>query len=67
MLITAIYKAALVSLSHALSPINFLSKVFKYPINERPYLIFSVGYPQNPIYVLDIYRKDLKKVSDFYL
>jgi len=67
MLITAIHKAGLVTLTHTPSPMNFLSKVLKRPANERPCLLLPVGYPQNPVYVPDIHRKDLKKVSDFYL
>lgn len=67
MLITAIHKAGLVTLTHPPSPMNFLSKVLKRPANERPYLLLPVGYPQNPVYVPNIHRKDLKKVSDFYL
>lgn len=67
MLITAIHKAGLVTLTHTPSPMNFLSKVLKRPANERPYLLLPVGYPQNPVYVPDIHRKKIEEVSDFYL
>lgn len=67
MLIMAIHKAGLVTLTHTPSPMNFLSKVLKRPANERPYLLLPVGYPQNPVYVPDIHRKKIEEVSDFYL
>lgn len=67
MLITAIHKAGLVTLTHTPSPMNFLSKVLKRPANERPYLLLPVGYPQNPVFVPDIHRKKIEEVSGFYL
>lgn len=65
MLITAINKAGLVTLTHTPSSMNFLSKVLRRLAHERSYLLLLVGYPQNSVYVPDIYQKDLKKVSDF--
>lgn len=66
MLISAIYNAGLVTLTHTPSPMNFLSKILNRPANERPFLLLPVGYPKVPIYVPDIKRKGLDEISEFY-
>lgn len=66
MLISAIHKAGLVTLTHTPSPMNFLAKVLDRPVNERAYLLLPVGYPKTPAYVPDIERKGLEEVAVFY-
>ncbi|WP_276166754.1 nitroreductase family protein [Zobellia alginiliquefaciens] len=66
MLITAIHKAGLVTLTHTPSPMNFLAKLLNRPSNERAYLLLPVGYPKSPTYVPDIKRKPLDEVAEFY-
>ena len=66
MLITAIHKAGLVTLTHTPSPMNFLTKLLNRPSNERAYLLLPVGYPKEPVYVPDIHRKKLEEVVEFY-
>ena len=66
MMISAIQNAGLVTLTHAPSPMNFLSKILNRPSNERAFLLLPVGYPKFPTYVPDIKRKALKKVSAYY-
>ncbi len=66
MLITAIHNAGLVTLTHTPSPMNFLSKILERPENERPYLLLPVGYPKPEVYVPDLRRKELEKISVFY-
>lgn len=66
MLISAIHKAGLVTLTHTPSPMNFLAKVLDRPTNERAYLLLPVGYPKDPAYVPDIERKGLDEVAVFY-
>ncbi|MBL4625476.1 MAG: nitroreductase family protein, partial [Flavobacteriales bacterium] len=44
-LITAIYNAGLVTLTHTPSPMNFLAKVLNRPENERAFSLLPVGYP----------------------
>ena len=41
-LITAIHKAGLVTLTHTPSPMNFLHKILDRPENERPFLLHFV-------------------------
>ncbi|WP_242093812.1 nitroreductase family protein [Aestuariivivens sediminicola] len=67
MLITAIHKAGLVTLTHTPSPMHFLTQLLDRPSNERAFLLLPVGYPKDPVYVPDIQRKPLNKVAQFYL
>ncbi|MEQ9229206.1 MAG: nitroreductase family protein, partial [Cyclobacteriaceae bacterium] len=66
MLISAIHKAGLVTLTHTPSPMNFLTKILERPENERPFLLLPVGYPEDEVYVPDLERKPLEDVSVFY-
>ncbi len=66
MLLTAIHRAGLVSLTHTPSPMNFLSKVLNRPENEKPFLLIPVGYPADDAEVPDIQRKPLEDISVFY-
>ena len=66
MLIAAIHKAGLVTLTHTPSPMNFLAKLLERPANERAFLLLPVGYAKEPVYVPDIIRKSLEEVSVFY-
>ncbi|MBL4653163.1 MAG: nitroreductase family protein [Flavobacteriales bacterium] len=65
-LITAIYNAGLVTLTHTPSPMNFLAKVLNRPENERAFLLLPVGYPEKGATVPDLDRKSLKKVAEYY-
>lgn len=65
-LITAIHNAGLVTLTHTPSPMNFLTKMLDRPSNERAYLLLPIGYPKQPAYVPNIYRKPLEDVTVFY-
>ena len=66
LLITAIHKVGLVTLTHTPSPMNFLTKLLNRPDNERPFLLLPVGYAKQPVYVPDIKRKSLDDVTVFY-
>ena len=66
MVISAIHKAGLVTLTHTPSPMNFLTKILNRPDNERPYLLLPVGYPKDEVYVPDLERKSLEEVAVFY-
>ena len=65
-LLTAIYSAGLVALTHTPSPMNFLSKILERPVNEKPFLLIPVGYPLPECVVPDLKRKPLEEVSRFY-
>lgn len=66
MLITAIHNAGLVTLTHTPSPMNFLAKILERPANERAYMLFPVGYPEDEVYVPNIHRKELNEVAKFF-
>jgi len=64
-LITAVHNAGLVSLTHTPSPMAFLNKILKRPLNERPYLVLVVGYPEQNATVPDITKKKLNEIATF--
>lgn len=66
MIISAIHKAGLVTLTHTPSPMNFLTKILERPENERPYLLLPIGYPKEEVYVPHLKRKELEEVAVFY-
>lgn len=66
MMISAIHKAGLVTLTHTPSPMNFLTKILERPENERPYLLLPIGYPKDKALVPDLKRKELDEVAVFY-
>lgn len=65
MLIAAIHRAGLVSLTHTPSPMAFLNEILGRPKNERPFLILVVGYPEDDAEVPDITKKALDEISTF--
>lgn len=65
MLITAIHKAGLVSLTHTPSPMGFLNDILDRPDNERPFLLLVVGYPAEDVKVPDITKKSLSEIASF--
>ncbi len=64
-LITAIHRAGLVSLTHTPSPMRFLNEVLGRPENERPFLILVVGYPAPDATVPELRRKALAEIATF--
>ncbi len=65
MLITAVHRAGLVSLTHTPSPMNFLGEILHRPANERAYLILVVGYPAEEAHVPAITKKSLAQIATF--
>jgi iodotyrosine deiodinase len=65
-LLTAIYQAGLIALTHTPSPMNFLSKLLNRPENERPFLLIPIGYPAENTSVPNIQRKPLEKIIHYY-
>ncbi|MEM8527326.1 MAG: nitroreductase family protein [Bacteroidota bacterium] len=65
-LLTAIHQAGLVSLTHTPSPMGFLQKLLKRPINERPFLLIPVGYPAEDARVPVLERKKAEDVIVYY-
>jgi nitroreductase len=65
MLITAVHRAGLVSLTHTPSPMRFLNRILGRPSNERPFLILVVGYPERDAVVPEITKKSLDEIVTF--
>jgi len=63
--ITAIHRMGLATLTHTPSPMGFLSEILQRPANERPYVLFPVGYPATNAVVPDLRRKTLEEVSEW--
>lgn len=62
MFITALHEMGLATLTHTPSPMAFLRGVLGRPENERPFVLFPVGYPLEGVHVPDIRRKTLHDV-----
>lgn len=64
-LITALHKAGLATLTHTPSPMRFLNEILGRPKSERPFLLLVVGYPADDAKVPDIKRKSLEESASF--
>ena len=62
MFIAALHLAGLVTLTHTPSPMTFLSRVLGRPENERPFVLFPIGYPMPGALVPTLQRKSLDQV-----
>jgi len=62
MFITALHRIGLATLTHTPSPMAFLTKLLSRPENERPFILFPVGYPAPGARVPDLRRKPLEAV-----
>ena len=65
MLITAVHRAGLVSLTHTPSPMRFLNEILDRPSNERPFMILVVGHPESDAVVPDLDKKPLEEIATF--
>jgi nitroreductase len=62
MFIAALHNMGLVTLTHTPSPMGFLSQLLNRPPNEKPYILFPVGYPADGAMVPDLKRKSFEDV-----
>lgn len=60
--ITALHHMGLATLTHTPSPMAFLNTILDRPRNERPYILFPIGYPAEGCAVPDLTRKPLDEV-----
>ena len=65
LLITALHRAGLATLTHTPSPMKFLNEILHRPKSERPFLLLVVGYPAEDARVPDIERKELDEFSSW--
>jgi nitroreductase len=64
-LITALHRAGLATLTHTPSPMRFLNEILGRPKSERPFLLLVVGYPADDARVPDIERKSLDEFTSW--
>ena len=65
LLITALHRAGLATLTHTPSPMKFLNEILGRPKAERPFLLLVVGYPAEDARVPDIERKGLDEFTSW--
>lgn len=61
--IAALHTMGLSTLTHTPSPMGFLSAILGRPANERPFILFPIGYPTADCTVPNLRRKTLEEVS----
>lgn len=65
LLIAALHRAGLATLTHTPSPMAFLNQILDRPKNEVPYLLLVVGHPADDCRVPDIERKPFQEIANF--
>lgn len=63
--IAALHNMGLSTLTHTPSPMGFLREILGRPKNERPFILFPVGYATADCQVPDLRRKSLEDVAIF--
>lgn len=61
--IAALHQMGLATLTHTPSPMRFLNQILGRPENEKPYIVFPIGYPAPGADVPDLRRKGLDEVA----
>ena len=64
--IAALNEMGLATLTHTPQPMRFLSRILGRPDNERPFILFPVGYPAPGCQVPVISKKALEDVSTWF-
>jgi nitroreductase len=64
-LISALHKSGLGTLTHTPSPMKFLGEILQRPSYERPYLLLVCGYPSDDAMVPNIKRRPLHDICTF--
>lgn len=65
LLIAALHRAGLATLTHTPSPMGFLNELLGRPRNEMPFLLLVVGHPADDCKVPAIERLPLDAISSF--
>jgi nitroreductase len=64
--IAALHNMGLATLTHTPSPMSFLSEILGRPKNERPFVLFPVGYPAPSAEVPKLTRKSLSEITTWH-
>jgi iodotyrosine deiodinase len=60
--IAALHTMGLATLTHTPNPMGFLSQILDRPRNEKPFILFPIGYPSPDALVPDLQRKPLEQI-----
>ncbi|MEM1093905.1 MAG: nitroreductase family protein [Bacteroidota bacterium] len=60
--IAALHNMGLATLTHTPSPMKFLGQILGRPKNEKPFILFPIGYPTDDATVPDLQRKPLDEL-----
>ena len=63
--VVALHNMGLATLTHTPSPMGFLSEILGRPENEKPYVLFPIGYAADDATVPDLSRKSLDEVANW--
>ncbi len=63
--IAALHNMGLATLTHTPSPMGFLRDILGRPKNERPFVLFPIGFPAEGAQVPDLSRKPLDEISSW--
>ncbi|MEE8143123.1 MAG: nitroreductase family protein [Planctomycetota bacterium] len=61
--IAALHHIGLATLTHTPNPMRFLSQLLGRPKNEKPFILFPIGYPADDCQVPELERKTLTEIS----
>ena len=61
--IAALHAMGLATLTHTPSPMAFLNRILDRPENEKPYILFPVGFPDPGATVPEISKKQLDEIA----
>lgn len=64
--IAALQTMGLSTLTHTPQPMRFLNSILNRPSNERPFILFPVGFPAEDCTVPDLSKKDSKQVTTWF-
>ena len=64
-LIIALHRAGLATLTHTPSPMRFLNEILGRPESERPFLLLVVGHPAAAAMVPDLRKRSLEQIATF--
>ena len=64
--IAAIHQMGLATLTHTPQPMRFLSRILNRPANERPFILFPVGYPHPECRVPEISKKKIEEITTWF-
>ena len=66
MFISALHEMGLATLTHTPQPMRFLGRILKRPPEERPYILFPVGFPAPDCEVPTLSKKSVEDVASWF-